>query len=209
MFFNLVLLFLLLQVIHCHYQSQASSMPSKEEWFTYDTTVFLHLNNHIHNQKKRNARKKTRKWWTFTAHNGISSHHLQPLFQFLFFWCVILICLDCQLAERNLSIRNRATAKLHSRRAYSRLEETTPANPDLGTLSVTAQCQAYLTSTVRRSAKWSHTAEEDRRLFYFFFSQQQQQHDNVVAPGCSLYPSSDNTLPPCFRFFFLRKKKTK
>lgn len=44
--------FAFLQVIHCHYQSQASSMPSKEEWFTHDTTVFLHLNNHIQNQRK-------------------------------------------------------------------------------------------------------------------------------------------------------------
>lgn len=55
MFFNH---FAFLQVIHCHYQSQASSMPSKEEWFTYDTTVFLHLNNHIHNQRKEMQERK-------------------------------------------------------------------------------------------------------------------------------------------------------
>lgn len=71
--------FAFLQVLHCHYQSQASSMPSKEEWFTYDTTVFLHLNNHIHNQRREKKWKKTKKWWTFTAHNGNSNHHLQPL----------------------------------------------------------------------------------------------------------------------------------
>lgn len=50
--------FAFLQVIHCHYQSQASSMPSKEEWFTYDTTVFLHLNNHTHNQRKEMQERK-------------------------------------------------------------------------------------------------------------------------------------------------------
>lgn len=55
MFFNH---FAFLQVIHCHYQSQASSMPSKEEWFTYDTTVFLHLNNHIHTQRKEMQERK-------------------------------------------------------------------------------------------------------------------------------------------------------
>ena len=55
MFFNR---FAFLQVIHCHYQSQASSMPSKEEWFTYDTTVFLHLNNHIQNQRKEMQERK-------------------------------------------------------------------------------------------------------------------------------------------------------
>lgn len=56
--------FVFLQVKHCHYQSQASSMPSEEERSTRDTTVFLHLNNH--NQKKRNARK-TRNRWASTA----------------------------------------------------------------------------------------------------------------------------------------------
>lgn len=33
-------------------------MPSQEEWLTYDTTVFLHLNNHIHNQGKEMQEKK-------------------------------------------------------------------------------------------------------------------------------------------------------
>lgn len=50
--------FAFLQVIHWPYQSQASSMPSEEEWFTYDTTVFLHLNNHIHNQRTETGEGK-------------------------------------------------------------------------------------------------------------------------------------------------------
>lgn len=85
MFFNR---FDFLQVVHCHYQSQASSMPSKEEWFTYDTTVFLHLNNHIHNQRKEMQERKQ-------GNDGHLQHIMATLviinnlyFQFLFFFDV-------------------------------------------------------------------------------------------------------------------------
>lgn len=89
MFFNR---FAFLQVIHCHYQSQASSMPSKEEWFTYDTTVFLHLNNH--NQRKEMQERKQ-------GNDGHLQHVMASLviiynlcfdFFFFLFWCVVLIC---------------------------------------------------------------------------------------------------------------------
>lgn len=87
--FLIILLFYKLYIAIINHKQR--SMPSKEEWFTYDTTVFLHLNNHIHNKRKEMQERKTRKWWTFTARNGISSHHLQPLFRFLFllwYWFV-------------------------------------------------------------------------------------------------------------------------
>lgn len=90
-FFYVFKYFAVLQAIHCHYQSQASSMPSKEEWFTYDTTVFLHLNNHIHNQGK--VMQERNWWWTWTAHNGISkSSFTNSHFFFFFSFCVTLIC---------------------------------------------------------------------------------------------------------------------
>lgn len=77
-----------LQVIHCHYQSQASSMPSEEEWFTYDTTILLHLNNHIQNQ--RNARRKQ-------ENDGHLQHimaSLDIIYNLWFLFCgVTLICL--------------------------------------------------------------------------------------------------------------------
>lgn len=95
--------FAFLQVLHCHYQSQASSMPSKEEWFTYDTTVFLHLNNHIHNQRreKKNERKQ--------RNDGHLQHIMATLtiiynlcFEFFLFssyWCVTLICRHSQTGD--------------------------------------------------------------------------------------------------------------
>lgn len=33
-------------------------MPRKEEWFTYDTTRFLNLNNHIGNKEKQCDKEK-------------------------------------------------------------------------------------------------------------------------------------------------------
>lgn len=76
--FLIILLFYKLYIAIINHKQR--SMPSKEEWFTYDTTVFLHLINHIHNQRKEMQERKTRKWWTFTARDGISGHHLQPRF---------------------------------------------------------------------------------------------------------------------------------
>lgn len=98
--------FFFLQVLHCHYQSQASPMPSKEEWFTYDTTVFLHLINHIHNQ-----RKEMQEWKQ--GNDGHLQHIMATLviiynlclnsflfFFYLVFWCVSLICLYSQLGDK-------------------------------------------------------------------------------------------------------------
>lgn len=152
MFFNR---FAFLQAIHRHYQSQASSMPSKEEWFTYDTTVFLHLNNHIHNQKKRNARKKTRKWWTFTARNGISSHHLQPLFRFLFLFlmCHTDLSLYTRWRGRTAVAQSEITEPRQGCSIYSRLYNEKSAKALF--LHPVCYHSSLRASTIRCSAKWS------------------------------------------------------
>lgn len=147
-------------------------MPSKEEWFTYDTTVFLHLNNHIHNQKKRNARKKTRKWWTFTAHNGISSHHLQLLFWFLF---PFLMChTDLSLSserghsssewKESISKSHYQITLSHSRfhpcSIYSRLYEKYVQKHYF--VHPVSNHSSTNTSTIRCSAKWNHIVVKKR-----------------------------------------------
>lgn len=95
--------FFFLQVLHSHYHSQFRSMPRKEEWCTYDTTIFLSLKNHIGNLKKA---MQERKQWTFTAQNG-NSTHLQPLFRYLFLMCRTDLSLFLPLQrEKKASIRN-------------------------------------------------------------------------------------------------------
>lgn len=88
MFFNH---FSFLQVIHCHYQSQARSMPSKEDWFTYDTTVFLHLSNQSYQRKEMHKEKQ--------RNDGHLQHIMASLviiynlcsdFLFLFWYCTDL-----------------------------------------------------------------------------------------------------------------------
>lgn len=188
MFFNC---FAFLQAIHCHYQSQASSMPSKEEWFTYDTTVFLHLNNHIHNQRKEMQERKQ-------GNDGHLQHIMASLviiynlcFDFFFFfsffdvsyWFVFLLGEGTYCT----SISNCQTTVSHSRLYCSLRIALIPAK----TLWLHPVCDhsSPKASTVRCSAKWNEIAGPSA----------QQQHNNAVAPGC-LCLISDVRLPPCFRF---------
>lgn len=129
---------------------------SKEEWFTYDTTAFLHLINHIQNQKKMQERKK---WWTLTAHHGTSSHHLQIAF---FPPLVAPICLDPCREERAVqSLRstparlcaalNRTSPEGSILPSWLQIVEEIPANRDFCTLPATA-CRSSL-GVVQSEAK--------------------------------------------------------
>lgn len=131
---------------------------SKEEWFTYDTTSFLHLINHIQNQKKRCKKKK---WWTQTAHHGISSHHLQTFSLFLFLLCVALICFDpCREGRAVQSLRS-APARLCA--ALNRMFPGGSVPLGLTSDCKTNTCKPLflhpacncLSLLVRCSAKWS------------------------------------------------------